>query len=144
MFGEQMNEFDTAYARVVRATTVLAGSDPTGVVESASIVLVAPVEPAAITLVNYDRFSIHSPNASTEIDSVSADTTTDMEDGTISKGNSVLCLCLKTRYEGMDKFMLVLVAVDGRPGVYRRVGMKADSAQFVDGWFKEELEVEII
>jgi hypothetical protein len=38
----------------------------------------------------------------------------------------------------------VLVAVDGRPGVYRHVGMKEANAHFIDGWFKEEMEVEII
>ena len=116
----------------------------TGEVESGSIVLVAPVEPATITQVGHDRFSIRSRNADMDIDSVSADTTTDIEDGTISQGNSVLCLCLKTKYARRQKFWLVLVAVDGRLGVYRRVGLKEENTHFIDGWFKEEIEVEII
>jgi hypothetical protein len=55
-----------------------------GEVESGSIVLVARVEPATITRVRHDRFSIRSHDADMDIGSVSVDTTTDIEDGTIS------------------------------------------------------------
>jgi hypothetical protein len=132
------------HARVVRASTILAGSDPTGEVESGSIVLLALVEPATIAEVMYDRFNVRSSNADTGV-LCYADTTTELEDGTISQGNSVLCLCLKSEKKGPAKYVLVLVAVEDRPGVYRRIGMtEIFTKNFTDSCFKQEMEVEII
>ncbi|KIN07080.1 hypothetical protein OIDMADRAFT_150338 [Oidiodendron maius Zn] len=142
MFGESSDEI---HARVVRASTILAGLDPTGEVRSGSIVLLAPFELATIAQVNSPFFSIRVRGANRDIQGAKADTTTDVEDGSISQGNSVLCLCLKTMPDRCrDEFVLILVAVDGRPKLYRRVGHMRIKRNVADSWFKQEIEIEIV
>ncbi|PVH77380.1 HET-domain-containing protein [Cadophora sp. DSE1049] len=137
---------DAICARVLHANTVLAGLDPTGEVLSGSIVLVAPVEPAKITLVHPLFFYVDSDNSNHDI-MFSRDTNTDIDDNT-SRGRAVLCLRLygKGRQSGYSRINLALVAVDGQPGVYRRIGigMVFPSQDFSEGSFKQEMEVEII
>lgn len=76
------------------------------------------------------------------------DSITEIDDHTISVGKPVLCLHLQYNAEspGLSRVMLTLVSVDGRPGVYRRVGITRASRRqdFGDGSFKQEMKVEII
>ncbi|KAK0124086.1 hypothetical protein ONS95_009071 [Cadophora gregata] len=133
-------------ARVLRAHTVLAGLDPTGEVLSGSIVLAAPVEPAKVTGVIAESFYVKSNRSGHDV-RFSRDSTSDLEEGT-SEGTSVLCLrlCGKGRYPAHSRINLALVAVDDRPGVYRRIGicMVSPGQDFSEGSFKQEMEVEII
>lgn len=130
----------------MRANTVLAGLDPTGEVLAGSVVLVAPVEPARITKVIDESFFVESDNSDHDV-RFSRDATTDLDDRT-SVGRQVLCLrlCGKGRYSGHSRISLALVAVDHRPGVYRRVGigMVSPGQDFSEKSFQQEMEVEIV
>ncbi len=111
-----------------------------------STVLVAPVEPARITKVIDESFFVDSDDSDHDV-RFSRDTTTDL-DNTTSDGRPVLCLrlCGKGRYSGHSRIGLALVAVDHRPGVYRRVGvgMVSPGQDFSEKSFQQEMEVEII
>ena len=111
-----------------------------------SIVLVAPVEPARITKVIDESFFVDSDDSDHDV-RFSRGTTTDLDD-TTSDGRPVLCLrlCGKSWYSGHSRTGLALVAVDHRPGVYRRVGigMVSPGQDFSEKSFQQEMEVEII
>ncbi len=141
-FRFSYDHYNTLCARVIRATTTLAGIDPTGEVTSGSVVLMAPVEKSTIKeLLPVSKFSVRTRKGTIVID---LDASTDVEDGTVSRGNPLLCLLLHAGLEGRACFMLALVEVAGTPGIYRRVGMARDAPKFIEKLFKEETEVEIV
>ncbi|KAG4434257.1 hypothetical protein IFR05_010247 [Cadophora sp. M221] len=147
IFIHVTDDIDRICARILRATSVPSGIDPTGEVASGSIVLVAPVEPARITRVIAESFYVYSPHADHDV-MFKFDSTAEIDDQTISEGKPILCLRLQynAKRPGLSSIMLALVPVDNRPGVYRRVGIIRVSRRqdFGDASFNQEIEVEII
>jgi hypothetical protein len=74
-----------------------------------------------------------------------ADCLSGLESGKLRVGDDILCLRLCSKYS--KDFLLLLKPIDGRSGVYERLGL-ADGyrEQLERHWFKksEGLEVEII
>ncbi|PQE31622.1 HET domain-containing protein [Rutstroemia sp. NJR-2017a WRK4] len=139
-------EKNLIYARLVRASTVLAGHDPTGEVLSGSVVLVAPVQAAIVTRLLWSTFSVEAN--SLNVHDCCSDSITDFNTGLISVGKTIYCLRLASTHEKHRDWLLLLVAVDGRPGVFQRVGIVNTLKDRINNyWFKKgsaEVEVEII
>ncbi|KAK1751510.1 heterokaryon incompatibility protein-domain-containing protein [Echria macrotheca] len=145
IYDEQSREYSsigstTARARLVRADITLAGDDPTGEIEAASIVLQAPVVGGTILEMHPDSntFQLEMPELDDTARALNkvrtkgavaiqclADSRTDIESRILEESSPVTCMLLKEAKRDGGKGMhiiLVLAPVSDRPGVYTRIG----------------------
>lgn len=134
---------NTAYSRLVRATTQLAGSDFTGEILSAYVVLKGPIRALQVTRVYEDNFEvvIESSTVNCYVDSH-----TEILRGLVKVGTTIFCLRLRSFFAA--DLVVTLVEVDGKPNVYQRVGIvemrTTDTNQYWVGEETQDMEIKII
>jgi hypothetical protein len=141
------------YARLIRSSTILAGSDPMGQVLSGSVVLKGPVLETKALL--WLEFCHVKANLGVGRDWIGcyADSITDFKKSLVDNVTSVLCLRLRALFNqsssqsSTKESILVLSRIEGKCDVYQRVGlMPSLPTENVDIWFSEgsyEREIEI-
>jgi hypothetical protein len=129
--------------RVLSASTA-SSYDSTGEITSGSIVLRSQAKMTKVTSLSGQLF--FAVEADTHSIDCIADSLSNLDSGKVRVGDDILCLRLCSK-ESSEDFLLLLKPIDGRSGVYERLGL-ADNyrEQLERHWFKkgEDLEVEII